>query len=282
MTAQLIDGTRIAQELRLSVRKKIVENGYNIGLAIILVGNDPASQLYVSLKEKACKEVGINFHAYYLDEATSQEQLHEVIDFLNADPSIHAILVQLPLPDHLNEDQAVARVAPHKDVDGFGPHQLSRFLAGDETALIPGLANGIYALIASTNTSLDGAHALVIANSEIFAQPIIALLNRKGATAEYRHPDDLELEDHTTTADILIVAVGRKWYITPQLVKPDAIIIDVGTNREDGMTYGDVDPAVDEIVAYRSPVPGGVGPMTIAFLLINALQLYEQSTTPQS
>ncbi len=275
MTATLIDGNALANELRLAVHKEIIGTNATPGLAIILVGTDPASQLYVSLKEKACKEVGIDFHAYYLDENTTQEQLHEVIDFLNADPTIHALLVQLPLPSHLDEDEAIARIAPHKDVDGFGPVNLENFLAG-KPAIVPGLANGIYALLESTKEPLNDKRAVVLANSEIFAQPIIALLAHKGTATSYLHPDDLELEDALGEADIIIVAVGRKWCITPDLVKPNAIIIDVGTNRENDVTYGDVDPAVDDVVAFRSPVPGGVGPMTIAFLLVNTLQLYKQ------
>ena len=275
MPATLIDGKILAENIQDSIANEIAKEGLTPGLAIILVGDDPASHLYVKLKEKACKKVGIDFHKYYMEKDSTQEHLNEVIDFLNNDEHVHAILIQLPLPDHLDEDAAVARIKKSKDVDGFGPENLEDFL-NNQSALIPGLAHGIYELITSTGESLEQKKAVVLANSEIFAKPILHMLDIKGASAEYANPNDPDLNSQLQEADVVIVAIGKKWFVTPEMIKPGAIIIDVGTNNTEDGYFGDVDPDVDEIASYRSPVPGGVGPMTIAMLLRNTLELYKK------
>jgi methylenetetrahydrofolate dehydrogenase (NADP+)/methenyltetrahydrofolate cyclohydrolase len=270
----LIDGKKLAESIREDIADEIAKNGYHPGLAIVLVGDDPASHLYVNLKEKACKAVGIDFHKYYLKEDVSQEKLEEVIDFLNNDDAINSLLIQLPLPDHLDEDAAIAAIHKEKDVDGFGPENMEDFM--NHTALIvPGLAHSVYDLIKSTGQSLEDKTTIVLANSDIFAKPLIRMMELNGGYAEYLSPQDPHLVQKTKEADILIVALGRKHFITPAMVKEGSTIIDVGTNREGDETFGDVDPAVDDTVAYRTPVPGGVGPMTIAMLLKNTLEQYK-------
>lgn len=275
MPAQLINGTELANDIQLAIRKEIIEQGLHPNLAIILVGNDPASHLYVSLKKKACEKVGITLHTYLLPEITTQQELEDTITFLNNDQTIDAILLQLPLPVHLNEESAINTLSREKDVDGFSPTLLERFKQGT-SVIIPGLAHGILKLIESTQVDLNNKKAVILSNSEVFADPIITLLERYGVHAYYTSPHDTNLTQTTTEADILIVALGKTHFVTPSMVKPNAIIIDVGTNTTSDGYFGDVDPAVDDIVAYRSPVPGGVGPMTIALLLHNTLILHKE------
>lgn len=273
MTATLIDGKEISNNIKLEIRKEIIENGYQPNLAIILIGNDPSSALYVKLKEKACNEVGIILHKYILNEDVSQDKVIELIDFLNNDQSIDAILVQLPLPNHLNEEKIISQISKYKEVDGFSYANIKDFL--NNTAIItPGLPNGIYELIKNTNQNLVNKKILVIANSEIFAKPIIKMMANYDADAKYILPDDENLIKKSKEADIIIIAVGRKWFLDKTMVKNNSTIIDVGINTVKDKVYGDVNPNVDEHINYRSPVPGGVGPMTIAMLLKNTLTLY--------
>lgn len=275
MPAQLINGTELANDIQLAIRKEIIEQDLHPNLAIILVGNDPASHLYVSLKKKACEKVGATLHTYLLPESTTQQELEETITFLNNDQTIDAILLQLPLPAHLNEESAINTLSPQKDVDGFSPTLLKTFKEGN-SVIIPGLAHGILKLIQSTGVDLHGKTGVILSNSQIFADPIITLLEQFGVKAHYTSPNDTNLTQTTTQADILIVALGKPHFVTPSMVKPNSIIIDVGTNKSKDGYFGDVDPAVDEIVDYRSPVPGGVGPMTIALLLHNTLILHKE------
>ncbi len=277
MPAQLINGTGLANDIQLAVRKDIVEQGLSPNLAIVLVGNDPASRLYVSLKKKACEKVGITLHTYILQETATQKELLHTITFLNNDETIDAILLQLPLPAHFNEAAAINTISPNKDVDGFSPTLLKAFKEGTSN-IIPGLAHGILKLIESTGVDLKNKNAVILSNSEVFADPIITLLQHYGAHAHHVSPHDTDLSTKTTQADILIVALGKAHCVTPSMVKSNAIIIDVGTNTTEDGYFGDVDPAVDDIVSYRSPVPGGVGPMTIALLLHNTLILHKQRT----
>jgi len=270
----LIDGKSLAEQIRSELRQEIIDKGLMPSLAIILVGDDPASHLYVKLKEKACAEVGIDFHKYLLAADASQEKLIETIDFLNKDEEVSAIVLQLPLPPHLNEDEAIAHIHIDKDADGFGPQNLKLFM-NFEAQIIPGLPNGIYELIKSTNVPMENKKVLVIANSEVFSKPICNMMKYKGATAEYIQPDDSNLKSKSLEADVIIIAVGRKWFLKEDMVKEDSIIIDVGTNKEGDKVYGDVDPAVDEVAGFRSPVPGGVGPMTVAMLMKNVVELYK-------
>lgn len=272
--SKLIDGRALAEKIRTEIRNEIIEKKLTPSLAIVLVGDDQASHLYVKLKEKACAEVGIDFHKYYLPEDAKQETLFQTIDFLNNDPEISAIVLQLPLPSHLDDDASVARISPDKDADGFGPQNLKDFLEY-KARIIPGLPNGIYELIKSTGEKLEGKHCVVIANSEVFSKPIGNMMLYKGATGEYVNPNDPKLTEKTQKADIIVIAIGRKWFLKPEMIKEGAIIIDVGINKDGNATFGDVDPEVDEIAAFRSPVPGGVGPMTIAMLIRNTVELHK-------
>lgn len=272
--SQLIDGKKLADEINLQTRDQILHEYLKPHLAAILVGDDASSKLYVSLKEKACKLVGIEFTKYYLDEKTSESKLLEAIQFINNDDEIDGIIVQLPLPKHLETDKIIATISPEKDADGFGPANLKDFMEF-KARIIPPLPNAIYELIKSTGVDFVGKHAVIIANSEIFAQPIINMMKFKGATAEYVEPVDKELNMKTQKADIVIIAIGKKWFLDKSMVKKDSIIIDVGINKEDDVVYGDVNPNIDEVVSFRSPVPGGVGPMTIAMLLHNVTELHK-------
>jgi len=274
MSAKLIDGKELANQIKYKIKDEIVKNAYTPNLAIILVGNDKASKLYVKLKEKACHEVGIEFHKYFLAENSTQEQLNELIDFLNNDDTIDAILIQLPLPSQLDEKSSVERIKKEKEVDGFSEGNLNDFI-NNKAKIIPGLANGIYELIKATEENIENTNSLVIANSEIFAKPIIKMMTNKKSNCEYIHPSNNDLINKTKNSDIIIIAVGKKWFLNKEMIKKDSIIIDVGINSENGKTFGDVDPNVDEIASFRSPVPGGVGPMTIAMLLLNTLELYK-------
>lgn len=272
--SKLIDGKKLAEEINLQTKDSILHNYLRPHLAAILVGDDPSSKLYVSLKEKACKLVGIEFTKYYLDAATTESKLLEAIQFINNDDEIDGIIVQLPLPKHLDTDKIIATIAPEKDADGFGPQNLKDFMEF-KARIIPPLPNAIYELIKSTGVDFVGKHAVIIANSEIFAQPIINMMKFKGATAEYVDPADGSLTQKTQNAKIVIIAIGKKWFLDKSMVKKDSIIIDVGINKEDDIVYGDVNPNVDEVASFRSPVPGGVGPMTIAMLLHNVTELHK-------
>lgn len=267
----LLNGTELAQKIKDHLKKFISEHHLEPQLGIILVGEDPASQLYVSLKEKACKEIGIGLHTYKLASITSQEKLHEVMEFLNNDAEIDGILLQLPLPKGLNEDAAVALMDSNKDVDGFHPNVLEGLMK-HEHHNFPGLVEGILQLIDLAGQNLEDKKALIISNSEIFAQPLEHALVHSGMKVKIIKHDDANLKSICQEADVIISAVGKKWFIDKDMVHEGAILIDVGTTREDDKTYGDINPNVDEKNVFRSPVPGGVGPMTIAMLLKNVVQ----------
>lgn len=274
----LIDGRLLAEKIRLEARKKIVDEGLTPQLAVILVGDDPASKLYVSLKEKACQQVGIDFHKYLIAADAKKEHLLETIQFLNNDENIDAILIQLPLPDKFNEDEAIGTLDPAKDVDGFHPVNIKKFLAG-EPGITPGLAMGILRLIQETGEPIDGKRAVIVANSEIFTKPLIKLLTDKGVTATYIPADNKHLSAETRLADILVVAAGRPGLINGDMIKQDSIIIDVGTNKVGNETIGDVDlDSINGIADFITPVPGGVGPVTVAMLLQNAVYLAEKKS----
>lgn len=261
--AQIIDGKALAEKIKLELKQKIDKLETKPGLATILVGTNPASELYIKLKAKACTEVGIEFSSYFLSESCQEEKILEVIEFLNKDPQINGILLQLPLPKKFDTDKIISKISATKDVDGFHP----------ESKVISPNVLGIIELIKSTGVDLKKKKIVVLSNSEKFAEPFVKLLPKN--QVKYLDPKTLssKLNDQSTSADILIVAVGQPKFIKPNMVKKDSIIIDVGINKIDGKTIGDVDPAVDKIVAYRSPVPGGVGPLTIAMLLSNIYQL---------
>ncbi|MCB9803160.1 bifunctional 5,10-methylenetetrahydrofolate dehydrogenase/5,10-methenyltetrahydrofolate cyclohydrolase [Candidatus Nomurabacteria bacterium] len=275
--AKIIDGKKIAEDIKVAIHKEIFQNSYQPNLAVILIGDDPASQLYVSLKKEAAKKVGIEFHEYLLAEKTSQEEILKVIDFLNKDKDVDAILVQLPLPKHLDTDLIIQALDPNKDVDGFHPQNIKNLLE-NKSDFIPGLPLGIVKLLDSTEEDLKNKKAIIVAKSEIFYQPLQKLLNQKEIKTKIVKPADPDLKNKTKEADILITAIGQAFAIHPEMVKKDAIVIDVGTNQVGAYTVGDVDySAVFEKVSYITPVPGGVGPMTVAMLLYNTLQLYKKN-----
>jgi len=273
--SQLIDGKKLAEKILVELRTEVIKLDPPPGLAIILIGSDPASHLYVSLKQKACHEIGIDFHKYLFNENAKENEILETIDFLNKDESVNAILIQLPLPAQFDQQKLINAIDPAKDVDGFHPENLDRIKAADISALPP-LTLSVLELINETKQDINGKTALIIGNSDIFAIPLQQTLIQQGVKTDYIAPSDDNLISLAQIADILIVAVGKPNFITKKMVKKNSIIIDVGTNKTGQGTIGDIDPAVDEICAYRSPVPGGVGPVTVAMLLKNTINLYRR------
>lgn len=274
--AQIIDGKKIADEIKADLAKEIFQNFYTPNLAVILVGSDPASQLYVSLKKQAAKKVGIEFHEYLMPENTAQEKILEAIEFLNHDENIDAILIQLPLPKQIDTNIIIQSIDPEKDVDGFHPENIKKLL-NNSTNFVPGLPLGIIKLLESTGENLAHKKAVIVAKSEIFYQPLKKLLNNLQVETEIVDPKDKNIKDKTKTADIVISAAGIAFFITADMIKEQAIVIDVGTNKVNDYTVGDVDySSVFEKTSHITPVPGGVGPMTVAMLLYNTLQLYKK------
>jgi methylenetetrahydrofolate dehydrogenase (NADP+)/methenyltetrahydrofolate cyclohydrolase len=281
MTAALIDGKLIAQQLRLSVKDKVqqrIKNGLRVpGLAVILVGSDPASQVYVGSKRKACEEVGFVSRSYDLPLTTSQEQLFNLIDELNNDNAIDGILVQLPLPAGLDANLIIEHINPLKDVDGFHPNNVGK-LALRQPGLRPCTPKGIIKLIASTGVQPHGLEAVVVGASNIVGRPMTLELLLAGCTVTTTHRFTKDLETKVRNADLLVVAVGKPEFIPGEWIKAGAIVIDVGINRlENGKLVGDVGFAkAKENAGYITPVPGGVGPMTVASLIENTLIACEE------
>ncbi|MCE9785453.1 bifunctional methylenetetrahydrofolate dehydrogenase/methenyltetrahydrofolate cyclohydrolase FolD [Shewanella algae] len=281
MTAQLIDGKAIAQSIRQQLKQKVAARqaaGQRIpGLAVILVGADPASQVYVGSKRKACEEVGFISRSYDLPDSTSEEELLALIDSLNEDAAIDGILVQLPLPEHIKESKVIERIRPDKDVDGFHPYNVGR-LAQRIPVLRSCTPMGIMTLIKSTGIDTYGLDAVVVGASNIVGRPMTLELLLAGCTTTTCHRFTKALKDKVSRADLLVVAVGKPGFIPGSWIKPGAIVIDVGINRLDsGRLVGDVDFDVAcERASHITPVPGGVGPMTIASLLENTLFAAEQ------
>ncbi|TYC62916.1 bifunctional methylenetetrahydrofolate dehydrogenase/methenyltetrahydrofolate cyclohydrolase FolD [Marinobacter sp. BW6] len=276
MTAKLINGKEIAAEVRQQVAAGVearTQQGLRVpGLAVVLVGNDPASHVYVGNKRKACDQAGILSLSYDLPEDTSQEALEALIDELNENPTVDGILVQLPLPAHLDADPILVKIRPDKDVDGFHPYNIGRLMQRKPT-LRPCTPAGIITLLDSIKTPYKGQHAVIVGASNIVGRPMSMELLLKGATTTVCHRFTPDLEKFVREADILVAAVGKPGLIKGDWVKTGATVIDVGINRmEDGKLHGDVDfTAASERAAYITPVPGGVGPMTIATLLQNTL-----------
>jgi len=281
MTASLIDGKAIAQQLRASVKEKVsarLTKGLRApGLAVILVGSDPASQVYVGSKRKACEEVGFVSRSYDLDSTTTQEELLTLIDQLNHDEEIDGILVQLPLPEGLNANLIIEHINPLKDVDGFHPSNVGK-LALRQPGLRPCTPKGIIELINSTGTKPHGLEAVVVGASNIVGRPMTLELLLAGCTVTTTHRFTKNLEDKVRNADLLVVAVGKPEFIPGEWIKEGAIVIDVGINRlENGKLVGDVGfVKAKEKAAYITPVPGGVGPMTVASLIENTLIACEE------
>ena len=280
MAAEILDGKRMSAELRAEIAKRVTElkeRGVTPGLAVILVGNDPASEIYVRNKGKGCEEVGIYSRTIHMPEETTQEELNREIDRLNADPAIHGILVQLPLPEQLDEQAALARILPEKDVDGFHLINAGHMLTGSE-GVIACTPRGALHMIKRTGIDLNGKEAVVIGRSNIVGKPMAMLLLRENCTVTICHSRTKNLAEHTRRADILVAAVGKAGFVTADMVKPGAIVIDVGINRVDGKVCGDVDfETVKEKAAWITPVPGGVGVMTITMLLDNTVEAAERT-----
>jgi methylenetetrahydrofolate dehydrogenase (NADP+)/methenyltetrahydrofolate cyclohydrolase len=287
MSAQTIDGKAIANTLRAEVRRRVTERvaaGLRPpGLAVILVGEDPASQIYVRHKRRACEEAGVLSRSFDLPADVSQEGLLETIDRLNADEQIDGILVQLPVPDHIDTETVIERIRADKDVDGFHPYNMGR-LAARLPTLRPCTPQGIMALLDSTDEIYKGRHAVVVGASNIVGRPMVLELLLAGATVTVCHRFTTDLDTHVRRADILVVATGKPGLVTGEWIKPGATVIDVGINRnEDGRLVGDVEfEAARERAAWITPVPGGVGPMTVAMLLRNTLQACEVYHSPPS
>ena len=272
----IIDGNKIAKDIRLRVREEALalkeKTGLVPGLAVILVGEDPASQVYVGRKAKACDEVGFLSREYRLSADATEADLLKLIHDLNGDESIHGVLVQLPLPKHIATDKIIAAIDPHKDVDGFHPYNVGGLVTGSPL-FIPCTPRGIMELIARTGFELSGKEAVVVGRSNIVGKPMALLLLAQNATVTMCHSKTKDLPAVTSRADVLIAAIGKARMITANMVKEGAVVIDVGVNRLDtGKLAGDV--AFDEVApkaSYITPVPGGVGPMTIAMLMKNTL-----------
>ncbi|WP_425220567.1 bifunctional methylenetetrahydrofolate dehydrogenase/methenyltetrahydrofolate cyclohydrolase FolD [Pseudomonas sp.] len=280
MNAKLIDGKQIAANLRKDIAAKVAERKLNNlrlpGLAVILVGSDPASQVYVSHKRKDCEEVGFLSRSHDLPATTSQQELLDLIDNLNDDPTIDGILVQLPLPAHLDASQLLERIRPDKDVDGFHPYNIGR-LAQRMPLLRPCTPMGIVRLLNSTGVDLYGLDATVVGASNIVGRPMALELLLAGCTTTVTHRFTKSLEEHVRRSDLVVVAAGKPGLVKGEWIKPGAIVIDVGINRmEDGRLVGDVEfgPAAER-ASWITPVPGGVGPMTRACLLENTLHACE-------
>jgi methylenetetrahydrofolate dehydrogenase (NADP+)/methenyltetrahydrofolate cyclohydrolase len=280
MTAEIINGKQIALDIRGEVASEVgelVDKGVTPGLATVLVGDDPASAVYVRSKRKACAEAGIKAWDHDLPASTPQQTLLDLLADLNADEAVHGILVQLPLPEHINEQAVLEAVSPEKDADGFHPTNLGRLLAGNRL-VAPATPAGIQELLIRANVETAGAEVVIVGRSNIVGKPLAALLMQKGpganSTVTVCHTGTRDLSAHTRNADILVAAIGRAHAITGPMVKPGATVIDVGINRTDDGLVGDVDfEGVKEIASKITPVPGGVGPMTIAMLLSNTVAL---------
>jgi methylenetetrahydrofolate dehydrogenase (NADP+) / methenyltetrahydrofolate cyclohydrolase len=281
MTANIIDGKAIAKQVRNSVAKRVsqrVEQGLRApGLAVVLVGQDPASQVYVGSKRKACEEVGFVSKSYDLPGDTNEDELLCIVDTLNADPEVDGILVQLPLPDGLDAEKVLERITPNKDVDGFHPYNVGR-LAQRMPALRPCTPKGIITLLDSTGVQYRGMHAVVVGASNIVGRPMSLELLLAGCTTTVCHKFTQDLESHVRRADLVVIAVGKPEFIPGEWIKEGAIVIDVGINRlESGKLVGDIQYDIaEQNASFITPVPGGVGPMTVASLIENTLEACEQ------
>ena len=278
--AKIIDGKVISAQIREEIAQKVQvyseKTGTRPGLAVIIVGDNPASQVYVRNKKKACEQVGFNSWVYEMPESTTQDELNALIDKLNCDSTVHGILVQLPLPKHLDEKEVILRIKPEKDVDAFHPYNVGRITIGDPKFL-PCTPAGIMELLKRSNIEIAGKECVVIGRSNIVGKPMALLLLAENGTVTVCHSKTRYLKDVCKRADILVVAIGKADFVTADMVKEGAVVIDVGMNRNaEGKLTGDVDFAsVSEVASYITPVPGGVGPMTITMLLQNTLTAAE-------
>jgi len=272
----ILDGKKLSQKIKEEVKKEasaLKEKGITPGLAVILVGNDPASQVYVGMKAKACKESGIYSVVHEFPETITEKELLETIEMINKNPNIHGLLIQLPLPKHIDTTKVLEAVDPAKDVDGFHPYNVGRLVAGLDS-FAPCTPLGVMEMFKEYNIDVKGLDACVVGASNIVGKPMQALLLNEFATVDICHIHTKDLAAHTKRADIVIVGVGKINLITADMVKDGAIVVDIGINKtEDGKLVGDVDfENVSKKASYITPVPGGVGPMTIAMLLKNTIK----------
>lgn len=273
--AKIIDGKELAKNIRLGLKDEVQElknNGINPKLAVIMVGEDKASKVYVKNKSKACEEIGIEYEEYLLDENTTMEKLLEVIDNLNDRKDIDAILLQSPIPKNLDINLAFQRIKPEKDVDGFNPINVGK-LSLNQDCFVSCTPYGIIKMLEQYDIKIEGANAVIIGRSNIVGKPLIQCLLNKNATVTVCHSKTNDIKEFTKNADILIAAVGKPKFVTEDMVKDNAVVIDVGINRTDDGLVGDVDfENVSKKASYITPVPGGVGPMTIAMLMNNVVK----------
>ena len=273
---QLIDGKAIAGEVRAQCAQEsaaLQEKGIVPSLTVILVGEDPASQVYVRNKERACRACGVRSRVIRLPKDAPQHVLMDAIASVNADESVHGLLVQLPLPAHLDEQAAIRAIDPRKDVDGFHPVNAGLLLEGQDAPLTPCTPTGCIELLRRANVPMDGARAVVLGRSNIVGKPMALMLLRENCTVTVCHSHTKNLAEITREADILVLAIGKARFVTADMVKPGAAVIDVGINRlPDGTLCGDADESVAEVAGYLTPVPGGVGPMTVACLMKNTIE----------
>lgn len=274
--AELIDGKELSKKIRKELKKDVldlIEKGINPKLAVILVGEDPASQVYVRNKSKACEKTGIEFEEYIFDASITEEELIKTIKKLNEDTTVHGILVQCPLPKHINTNRALRAITPSKDVDGFHPVNVGNLSIGEDT-FVSCTPYGIVKMIEEYNIETEGKNAVILGRSNIVGKPLIQCMLNKNATVTVCHSKTKNIEEITKNADILIAAIGKPKFVKESMVKDGAVVIDVGINRlEDGTIVGDVDfENIEKKASYITPVPGGVGPMTIAMLLNNVVK----------
>jgi methylenetetrahydrofolate dehydrogenase (NADP+) / methenyltetrahydrofolate cyclohydrolase len=275
VAATIIDGKALALKVRAQVAEDVKVFGEPVCLATILVGDDPASHIYVGSKHKASHEAGIDSRDHRFPEATEESEILDLIADLNADDAVDGILVQLPLPEHMDEPKVTRAVDPAKDVDGFHPLNAGLLYLG-EPLHVPATPLGVMRMLEEYGVELQGAEVVVIGRSEIVGKPMAALLLAEHATVTICHSRTRDLPGHARRADVLVAAVGRPGLVKPDWVKPGATVVDVGVTRTESGIVGDVDPAVAEVAGLLTPVPGGVGPMTIAMLLSNTLRAAKQ------
>ena len=273
MSAELLNGSRLAQHVRSQIRRRRKKLKFTPGLAVVQVGNDPASTLYIKHKQRDCEKVHFHSEVHRLPADISQETLIAHIEALNARPDIHGMLVQMPLPEPIDKEAVIDSIAPHKDADGLNPVNLGNLLINREV-VTPCTPTGIIRLIALTGEKVEGKHAVCVGRSPLVGKPVGLMLLNRNATVTYCHSRTADLKAETQKADILVVGIGRPEFITADMVKPGAIVVDVGINHVNGRAIGDVQfEAVKEVAGFITPVPGGVGPMTRAMLLENTLKL---------
>ena len=276
---ELIEGKVVSKKIRDELHEEVIklnEKGIHPKLAVILVGDDPASKIYVNNKNKACQKVGIEFEEFLFPTDTTQEELDNLIDSLNENKEINGILLQYPIPKHLDVDEAFRRISPKKDVDGFNPVNVGKLSLGQDT-FVSCTPFGIMKMLEHYNINPEGKHAVVIGRSNIVGKPLAKCLLNKNATVTVCHSKTKNLKEITKQADILIAAIGKAKFVTQDMVKKGATVIDVGINRTESGLVGDTDfDAIKEKASYITPVPGGVGPMTIAMLMTNVIKAAKQ------